>query len=224
MCIEVLRTIPSSVSMTIITLWCSYIGVIPVYGLRYWHSKWLRDLLMITKTAIDLELELKLLFLIQWFTSSCTFSLFWWEIQMIVFWIIYKRLSEEIKTIKDNNLTANDIHMYSCLYICICIYMYFCSCISRVVINSHFSSYDPLIPRVSSDLECSLWLKVVIMTVLHINLTCDACENDLWVPMLCHLEIALTENVPLHYPDCATCLGFLNCDRSTFIGFNLSNT
>lgn len=34
---------------------------------------------------------------------------------------------------------------------------------------------------------------------------------SLWVPMLCHLGIALTENVPLHYPDCATCLRFLHC-------------
>ena len=36
---------------------------------------------------------------------------------------------------------------------------------------------------------------------------------SLRVPVLqvCHLDIALIENVPFHYPDCATCLGFLHC-------------
>lgn len=44
---------------------------------------------------------------------------------------------------------------------------------------------------------------------------------SLWVPMLCHLEIALTENVPLHYPDCATCLGFLHCVKELYSLQNL---
>ena len=48
---------------------------------------------MITKTAIDLELDLKLLLLIQFTLKLYFFSLVWLEIQMIVFWIIYKHLS-----------------------------------------------------------------------------------------------------------------------------------
>lgn len=61
-------------------------------------------------------------------------------------------------------------HMY--------IYVFFVVVLAGVVINSHFSSYDPLIPELAQIWNVVCGPKRVIMTVLHINLTCDACPSQ----------------------------------------------